>query len=342
MSRTFTRRDFARGLGAATAAGAFAPLAARADSPLVALVHTQAAGDGGVVDGMIASLKRIGRERSVTVRAIYGNDAANYGPILELLGEAGAAVVITTFNEMSQPVGAVAPMFPKTRFVHLYGDPFNPPIKNVLTVSYETHLASYLSGICGALMTHAEKIGYIGAVSLPTLDANVNAMIAGAKAVRPAINVSTAWIGSFQDPGKALEIANQMFATDMDYVQAEGSASDLGVIQSANARGGRVVSGGSRPEFSVGPASVAAITLCDFEASLYQQTNAALGAAWMGGHYKSGLQDGVVDFVASPLFAQNGPGAMVARFHDAWPRVVAMKSKIVAGTVKVPFKTNLG
>ena len=331
-----------RGLGALAALGGFAPVSTRAATPLVALVHTQAAGDNGVVDGMIASLKRIGRERNLTVRAIYASDAANYQPILELLGEAQAAVVLVTFNEMTQPLRAVAPSFPNTRFVQLYGDPMEPPIRNVRTVSYETHLAGYLSGMFGALLSKAGKIGYIGGLSIPTLDANVNAQLAGAKSVRPSVTVSTAFVGSFQDPVKALEIANQMFGAGVDYIQSEGSASDLGVIQSANARLGRVVSGGSRPQFPLGPASVAAIELCDFEHSLYQQATAALGPAWTFGHYRSGLQDGVVDFVASPLFIANGPPALVARLHEVWPAVVATKQKIVAGLVNVPFKTNLG
>jgi basic membrane protein A and related proteins len=236
----------------------------------------------------------------------------------------------------------VAPSFPKTRFVQLYGDPMEPPIRNVRTVSYETHLAGYLSGMFGALLSKAGKIGYIGGLSIPTLDANVNAQLAGAKSVRPGVTLSTAFVGSFQDPVKALEIANQMFGAGVDYIQSEGSASDLGVIQSANARLGRVVSGGSRPQFPLGPASVAAIELCDFEHSLYAQTSAALGPAWTFGHYRSGLQDGVVDFIASPLFIASGPPELVARLHDVWPAVVATKQKIVAGLVNVPFKTNLG
>jgi basic membrane protein A len=337
-----SRRDLIRGFGALTAAGAFAPLAARADTPVVALVHTQAAGDNGVVDGMIASLKRIGKERNITVRAVYANDAANYQPILELLGEAQASVVLVTFEEMTQPLRNVAPLFPKTRFVQLYGDPMTPPVANIRTVSYETHTAGYLSGLFGALVTKTNKIGYIGGMSIPTLDANVNAQIAGAKTIRPDIKFSTAFVGSFQDPVKAFQIANQMFGDGVDYVQSEGSASDLGVIQSANGQPGRLVSGGSRPQFPLGPTTLPAIELCDFQASLYQQANAALGAGWTSGHYRSGLQDGVVDFTPSPLFIEKAPPAVVARVREVWPQINAAKSKIIAGSIKVLFKTNLG
>jgi len=338
MARALSRRALIGGLAGFAASSAFARAA---DPPLVAFIHTQAAGDNGVVDGMIASVKRLGRERGVTVRIIFANDPANYQPILELLGEARAAVAITTFQEMTQPLRAVAPQFPATRFVQLYGDPMVPTLANVRTVAYETHPASYLSGLCGAHLSRTGHLGYIGGTSIPLLVANVNAMIAGAHSVDPAVETRAAFVGSFQDPGKALDIADQMFAGPIDYIQAEAAASDQGTIDAANGHPGRMVSGVHRAQFAIGPASVAAITLCDFEASLYQQGNAALAPRWSGGHYTSSLADGVVDFIPSPLFMQHGEPAEVARLRAVWPRVVQTKRRIVAGTISVPFKTQL-
>jgi basic membrane protein A len=340
-----TRRAALRGLAMLAAAPALGSAARAAEpaGPLVALVHTQAAGDNGVVDGMIASLRRVANDRGLTARAVYAADPSNFEPILQLLGEAGAAMVFTTFEEMAEPLKAVAPAFPKTKYIQIYGDPMAPPIANLRTISYETHLSSYLAGVCGARMSRADRIGYIGGVSIPNINAGVNALIAGARSVHPKASVNAAFVGSFQDPAKALEIANQMFAGgEIDYVQADGAASDLGVIQAANARPGRVVSGGARPQFALGPTTVAAITVCDFGLSLYGQVIAGLRPGWKGGHYRTGLQDdGVIDFVASPLFMRAGPAAEVARLRALWPAVVATKAQIVAGTLRVPFVTVL-
>ena len=342
MSAAFSRRRMLGGLGACSClAFGSAGLVRAAGRPLVALVHTQAAGDNGVVDEMIASLHRIAQERQLTARAIYAADPANYQPVLELLGEAEAAIVFVTFEEMTDPLKAVAPSFPRTRFVQLYGDPIVPPIANLRTVSYETHLSSYLDGVCGARMSRADRIGYIGGVSIPSLDAGVNALIAGARSVNPAMSVATTFVGSFQDPAKALEIANQLFGSGIDYIASDSAGSDLGVIQSANARAGRVVSAGARQQFALGPASVAAITLCDFSASLYQQATAALRSGWSGGHYRSGLKDGVVDFVPSQIFLERAPPAEAARFRAAWPYIARARARIVAGSLHVPFETAL-
>jgi basic membrane protein A len=342
VKRGLTRRALIAQLAGVAAWSAGAHGALGAEPPLVAFIHTQAAGDNGVVDGMIASVNRIGRDFPVTVRTIFANDPANYQPILELLGEAKAAVVITTFQEMTQPLRAVAPEFPATRFLQLYGDPFVPSIRNVRTVAYETHPAGYLSGVCGAFLSKSGRLGYIGGTSIPLLNANVNAMIAGARSVNPTVDTRIAFVGSFQDPTKALDIANQMFGGAIDYVQAEAAASDQGTIDSANAHTGRIVIGGSRPAFALGPQTVAAITLCDFGTSLYQQTSAALKADWRGGHYRSGLADGVVDFTPSPIFLAHGPPAEVAKFRAAWPAITEAKRRIASGTISVPFKTALG
>jgi basic membrane protein A len=326
-------------LGLASRAGAAGATAA--PSPLVALLHTQAAGDNGVVDEMIESLHRFARERHLTARAVYASDPSNYEPILQLLGEAGAAIVFVTFEEMTEPLKALAPTFPATRFIQLYGDPIVPSIDNLRTVSYETQLSSYLAGVCGGLMSRSERIGYIGGVSIPSLDAGVNALIAGARSVRPELSVNPTFVGSFQDPVKALQIANQMFGGGIDFVVSDSAGSDLGVIEAANARPGRVVSGGARQQFALGPASVAAITLCDFGVSLYQQGSAALRHDWKGGQYSSNLRDGVVDFIPSPLFVKRAPAADVARFHAACPHVARARARIIAGSLHVPFETAL-
>jgi basic membrane protein A len=344
LTRGLTRRAFAGGVGAAGALGMLPrpASAAPAPGPLVALVHTQAAGDNGVVDGMIASLHRIGRDKGLRVRAVYASDPANFQPILELLGEAGAAVVLATFEEVGQPLKAVAPVFPATRFVQIYGDPIEPPIANLRTVAYETHLAAYLAGVCGAYLSKTGKIGYIGGASIPTINADVNAIIAGARSVDPRATVTPAFVGSFQDPAKGHDIAEQLYRSGVDFIQTESAASDTGVIESANAQPGRLVSAGSTPQFALGPTSVAAILLCDFAASVYAQISDALGAkSWTGGHYRSGLGDGVIDFIASTVFFAHAAPPLAARLRHAWPAIQRVKAQIIAGALKVPFKTEL-
>lgn len=342
------RREVLQGISVAALAAASvgslpgAVRAARAaGKPLVALVHTQAAGDAGPIDDMIRNLKQIATEKDVEIRTIYAQDAATFESIFRSLGDAGAAVVITTFFAVAEPLKVVAPLYPKTLFIQLYADPVDPPIPNLQTVGYDEYLAAYLSGILGARLSASGKLGYIAGVSVPSLNADFNALKAGALSVKPNITVTPAFVGSFQDPGKAQEIAGQLYQTGIDYIQCDAAGSNLGVIQSANEGAGRLVIGTSLDTVALGPKTMPATIVIGFGRSLHNQVAAALDGSFKAGHYLANLNDGVIDFVASDAFLASGPAELVARMKEAWPEIEKAKADIVAGALKVEFKTDL-
>ena len=76
---TMNRRNFLQTSAGAAALGfaaSIVPEFALAAGGLVALVHTQAAGDNGPVDQMIAKLKQLSEEKGFEYRAIYAQDPA--------------------------------------------------------------------------------------------------------------------------------------------------------------------------------------------------------------------------------------------------------------------------
>jgi basic membrane protein A and related proteins len=316
------------------------PLLGTVARPLCALVHTLAPGDGSVMDAMIANMKRVGTETGVVIRTIYAADASTIPPMLELLGEAGAAVVVGAFLDMGVPFREAAPRYPATRFVQLYADPNVPPVPNIRTVSYETQTATYLAGVFGALVSEHPMLGYVGGADLPMLAADANATLMGARSMRPNAVLKTGYVGSFQDPLKAFEVAAEFYSAGITFVQTESSASNQGVIQAAQRRRGRMVSAGSTAELAQD--AVVGIALCDLGASLYAQTMAALRPHWMGGHHRTTLGDGVVDFVVSEPFAARAPAVLSARIKQARPVVERVKARIVAGTLVVPIRTDIG
>ena len=58
---------------------------------------------------------------------------------------------------MADPIKAVAPGYPNTKFIQLYADPFTPPIPNVRTVEYQAHYGMFLAGLFGARITQSQK-----------------------------------------------------------------------------------------------------------------------------------------------------------------------------------------
>ncbi|GKX35520.1 MAG: BMP family ABC transporter substrate-binding protein [Rhizobiaceae bacterium MnEN-MB40S] len=319
----------------------FSSIAHAADG-LVALVHTQAAGDNGPVDSMIAKLKQLASEKGFPYRAIYAQDPATYETIFRTLGDAGAAVVVSTFNEVAEPIKAVAPDYPDTKWIQLFADPFEPPMPNVVTVSYDYYLGCYLSGIFASGVSASGKLGFIGGISIPPINADFNAFTAGAKSLRPDVTTTAAFAGSFQDPAKGQEIATQMFSDGIDYIQTDAAATDFGIITAANEGEGRMVSALDPAQFPLGPKSLIAIVGLDFGMSLYNEVSNALGDDWDGGsHVSTGLGTGVIDFIRSPLFEADGSDALNAKAMEIWPEVEKAKAAILDGSLKVPFNTEL-
>ena len=337
-----SRRSFlVAAAGVSVALGAV-PFTVRAGSGLVALVHTQAAGDSGPIDSMMGRLNQLSDDRGFESRAIYAQDPATYEATLRTLGDAGASIVIGTFPVISEAFKSAAPAYPETRWIQLFGDPVEPPIPNLVTVSYDYYLGCYLSGIFAAHVSTTGKIGYIGGISIPPLNADFNALKAGVHAANPDATVTAAFAGSFQDPAKGYEIASQMFVGGIDYIQTDSAATDGGIIQAANERPGRMVSALDPAQYALGPASVIGVVSLDFGQSLHNEATAALGADWKGGrHVPTGLGSGVIDFLRSPLYREEGPQEIVARADVAWPRVEAARAGILDGSVTVPFNTEI-
>jgi basic membrane protein A len=318
-----------------------APRAAHAEGGLVALVHTQAAGDNGPVDSMIAALKKLSAEKGFPIRTIYAQDPATYESIFKSLADAGAAVIASTFNEIAEPFKALAPSYPNTRWIQIFGDPFDPPMPNVVTVSYDYYLGCYLSGMFAAKISKTGKLGYIGGVSIPPLNADLNAMKAGAASVDPKITVTGAFAGSFQDPAKGHEIAGQMFQSGIDYIQTDAAATDTGIIQAANEGSGLLVSAGSPAQYKLGTASVVSIVGLDFGQSLTIELTKALSPDFKGGHVATGLGTGVIDFILSPVWQEQGPKELVEKAKAIWPEIEKARADIMSGALKVEFKTEL-
>jgi basic membrane protein A and related proteins len=339
-----SRRNFLKVSAAGTAASLFAglPFEALAQQGLVAFVHTQAAGDSGPVDSMLGKLEQLAKDKGVQTRAVYAQDPATYETVFRTLGDAGAAVIVSTFNDVTDPFKQLAPQYPDTKWVHLFADKYDPPIPNLVSVSYDYYLGCYLSGVFGASMSASGKLGFIGGISLPQLNADFNAYKAGVLSVNPNASVIAAFAGSFQDPAKGHEVATQMFADGIDYIQTDAAATDGGIIAAAKENPGKLVSCLDPAQYALGPKSLISIVGLDFGTSLYNEVAAALDPSWTGGrHSNTGLGTGVIDLLANPLFTEQGDPAQVSKRDAVWPAVGKARSAILDGSLSVPFNTTL-
>lgn len=314
---------------------------ANAAGKSLALVSTQKAGDNGPIDDMIHNgLQKAGRDFHLTTRFIEANDPSAYESTLRSLAQAGTNIVATTFLEMAAPIKAVAPSFPKTRFIQIYADPFTPPIKNVVTVSYDFYLGTFLSGILAARGSRTKKLGYIGGTNIPGLLADYHSYTFGARRLRKGVIPKEAFAGSFQDPAKGHEIAAAMYAGGVDFIQTDAAATDLGIIKAAKEKGGFVIGDVGKANWPTAQRNMVGTVILLFGRSLYNQVKAVLNPNFTGHHMKSGLVDGIVGIAVSPYFLQSGPPDVVKNVRAAMPLVNRARQQVINGSVHVPEITH--
>lgn len=114
-----------------------------------------------------------------------------------------------------------------TKYV-LVDDKAKKSLKNVASMMFKQHEASYLAGVAAATKAQDlgdDKVGFIGGMSSATIKAFQAGYIAGVKSVDPNMKVESQFIESFTDTAKSKTIADAMYTSGSHIIfQAAGPA----------------------------------------------------------------------------------------------------------------------
>lgn len=306
------------------------------DTKSVVFVTPQKAGDNGPVDDMIAALDRLKADFPVETKYVELSDPSTYESTLRNLGQAGTDYIVTAFPGMQQPIQAVAPDFPDSDFLLIFGDEFTPALDNARAVSYDIYQAMYVAGVAAAHATTSGKIGYIGGAVQPALNADLHAFEEGAKSVTPTIEVANAFVGSFDDSAKGRDVAASMISTGVDVIQSDAAAASLGVVNAAEKAGTYVIADSSGEVAAQFPQTIIGTTFLEFGESLYQELSAALTDGFEPGFATSGLADGIVGLKLSDSFL-SGTSPIAATMTELQPLLKSTAADIASGTITVTF-----
>ncbi len=304
---------------------------ASAEGESVVLVATAKAGDRGPIDGLIDGLDQVNKAFGVETRFIESLDPAAYENQLRAIAQRGADVILTTFFAMGPAVAAVAPDFPDTKFVVIVGAPLDPPMPNVRAVGYATQDNAYLMGIFGAHMSKSGKLGQIGGVPLPTTWVDHNAMLTAAKTINPNVEITVAFVQSFQDPVKGKEVAAGLYAQGIDTIYTGASASDIGVVEAAD-EAGQLVMVASPPLVEQAPDNVGFVASFEWARTVMIEVENALSDEYQPGYRDGGIKTGEIVASFSDTYVDNTPGA-----KEAKEATLAAYNAILSGDLQVPF-----
>ena len=313
-----------------------APEPEPAEAPTVALVVNQSAGDLGPIDDLVLGLERVEADYGADTTFIEATDPSTFEATLRNLANQGTDIVAVTFPPMQDAVVAVAPDFPDTRFIHIFG--FEGGLDNLVSIGFDYYKGTYLAGILAGALNTTGKVGFVGGVSIPPLNADYNAFVAGSQGQDPGITGEAAFADSFEEPAKGRELGAALYDGGVDIIMTDAAATDLGVIQAAEEKGGYVI-GGSVNYFD-SPAVIASVLLYWAEV-LHTQVGHALSDAYTPGYVGAGVAEGGVDLVVNPDFLANGPEDMVEIISATLDEIDEARSLIKDGSLEVPFDPEL-
>ncbi len=151
-------------------------------------------------------------------------------------------------NEAS--VWEVAQEHPQIAFV--FGSDQEPTDPNISIFDSWTYEPAYLGGMLAGGLTESNTIGVVAGFAEGAINPAINAFIAGAKAVNPAVDVQTVFINSWYDPQAAAAATLAQIENGADVIYAERE----GVIEAAAERsvytiGNMIDQGSLAPDYVV-------------------------------------------------------------------------------------------
>ena len=159
----------------------------------------------------------------------------------------------------------------------------------------------------------------------------------GVKAANPKASVEFSFVGSYEDPAKAKEIANAMIAKGCDFLQTDAGASNAGVIEAAKEK--NILCSGEITDFWDTYKGFIGLVGIGFGNTAYSAIEALVAGNYPGGeHGIRDLSNGgyFMDWQTYERYAGSNPSfaAIVAKGKE-------VENQIKSGAVKVAFDTEV-
>jgi len=193
--------------------------------------------------------------------------------------------------------------------------------QNVAPLIFRLEEGSYLAGMAAAAMTRSGIVGMVGGVAIPPARGTFRAFEAGARSVRPDIQVLEAFTGDWNDVAAAKEAAVAQLSRGADVIIHNLDAASFAVFQAV-----RESVAAGRPAWAIGMNSDQNDVAPDviLGSAVIRIADAFLTTArmWQAGEvggapvYANARQD-VIDFVFNPAVLERVPPDLVARVAEA-------------------------
>ncbi|MEH2296518.1 BMP family protein [Nostoc sp.] len=164
----------------------------------------------------------------------------------------GYNVVFAHGGQFDAAIEQVAAQFPNTFFVGVNG---NNKGENIASLRIDHLQGSYLCGTIGAAITKSNKLAYIAGQEFPATQEELRGFKLGAKSVKPNIQITSTFLGDWNDVAKAKEATLALISSGADVIYQWLDSASPAVLQAASDRGVYAF-GNTKDQLDVAPKAV--------------------------------------------------------------------------------------
>ena len=309
------------GCGGTPAAGGATPLT-------VGFIYVGPIGDGGYTYAHDQGRLYLEKELAGKVKTIYRESVPETQDVekamKDMIAQGAKAIFATSFGYMDY-VEKVAKEYPDVKFFHCSG--YKSSETNFVNYFGRIEQARYLSGIVAGMKTKSNKIGYVGAFSIPEVVRGINAFTLGAQSVNPDVTVSVRWTHTWYDPAKEKEAAVALLDEGCDIIAQH---QDTTSPQVAAEEKGAFAIGYNTDSPTAAPKAYLTAPIWNWGPYYASQVKAILDGSWKAANYWGGMKEGVV--ALAPLTALSPDGAQ-AKIDELAPKIKDGSFNIFQGPI---------
>lgn len=147
-------------------------------------------------------------------------------------GQKGYDIVFGPGWLFADPMIKVSAEFPKTTWVNI--NEHTDAGENFSSNGWVTGEMAYFVGQVAAKMTKTNKVAWIAGTESPLVSYDKEVFDIGGKKVNPAMTTTISYVGNWQDPAKAKELAKASIESGTDIILSIAGSGDFGVFEAIN------------------------------------------------------------------------------------------------------------
>lgn len=203
----------------------------------------------------------------------------------------GYDVVFGHGFEYTDAAKAVAAEFPDTKFIVTSSDLAQAP--NMGSVTNSNIEIGFLLGVVASVVSETGVMGSLNGMESPQISESIQGMDAGLKYARPEMQHVVSYTGSFDDAGKAREMAVAMAEQGVDVIQGDPNQMSLGILEACEQTGMKFL--GVMGDFAASnPNVVVTSGLVDFGKAMSSVVELIQSGTWEAKQYDFGVKEDVV------------------------------------------------